>query len=205
MRPEGVRPATLVFVLAPLVFAAGVLLLGTGLLGTGGPEPQPPEGVLLYEGREVEPEWAIIGCWREKRTHLPDREACVPSEMGRRPPGEELPEGTPRVERGGALRFATEWPHEPEAVTARAVRADVPPDDALAMEQDARRTGGYRGVHYMPLGYEVMEVPVRRRGTQTEIVADLPPGEYLLSVRVDVDDADAVGEAFYDFEIVVEE
>lgn len=205
-RPDGRLGVLLVLVLAPIVFVVGMLLLGTDILGVGGPQPRPPAGALYHEGGRVEPEWTTIGCWREKRGLLPDNEACVLSQQGLRPPGEPLPRGTPRVERGEALRFVTVWPHEPERVTARAVRTDVPPDEELAMEQSVSQRGGGGGAHSMPLGLPVEEVPVRREGARTEILlSGLPLGEYLLSVRMDVDDADAVGEVHYDFGIVVEE
>lgn len=202
MRREVVRAAILVFLVAPVVFVAGVLVISLDLAGVGGPDPEPPEGALVYGDRRVEPDWTTIGCWREARPYLPDNEACISSEAGIRPEG--LPQGTPVVSRGATLRFTTGWPHVPKDIAARAVRTDVSPDDALAMEQDEGRAGGGPGVHYMPLGYEVLEVPVRREAEGAEFSADWAPGEYLVSLRMEVDDAEAVGEAYYDFEIVVE-
>jgi hypothetical protein len=47
-------------------------------------------------------------------------------------------------------------------------------------------------------------MPVRTVGKRAEFVADLPPGEYLIMFSLRVDDTAATGEAFYDFEVVVE-
>lgn len=198
-----VGTAVLALVVAPLLFLGGVYLISSDFLGVGGPDPEPPKAALLHEGRKVEPVWSIIGCWREKRRLLLDNEACVSSEAGVR--GEDgLPPGTLRVERGDKLAFESDWSSVPEKVSARAVRTDVPFDEELAREQDARTTPDQQGVHFAPFGYRAHEVPVRMAGKRGEIVADLPPGEYLITFSMRVDDAAATGEAFYDFEVLVE-
>lgn len=205
MRREAVLVAVLALVVAPLLFAAIMLVAVGDILGVGAPPPEPPEAALVYEGRRVEPGWSTIGCWRERRTYLPDNRACESSEAGLPSPSDQSPDGTLRVRRGEGLSFRTDWPHEPEEVTARAVRTDRPFDAELAADQALRRRGTAPGVHDSPAGYPVLEVAVRRDGEGAEVVMDVPPGEYLLVVRLGVDDAGAVGEAYYDFDVEVEE
>jgi len=50
-------------VVAPALFAGGLVLVSGDLLGVGGPEPKPPRGTLSYGG-EWEVRTATIGCWR---------------------------------------------------------------------------------------------------------------------------------------------
>jgi hypothetical protein len=152
MRRDALIAGILVLLVAPLLFLGGAYLISSDLLGVGGPAPEPPEAVLLHEGRKVEPEWSIIGCWREKRPFLPDNEACVSSEAGTR--GEEgLPAGTLRVERGDTLAFESDWGSVPEKVSARVVRTDVPFDEELAREQDEEVDYDQEGGHIAPVGY----------------------------------------------------
>lgn len=203
MRRDALIAGILVLLVAPLLFLGGAYLISSDLLGVGGPAPEPPEAVLLHEGRKVEPEWSTIGCWREKRPFLPDNEACVSSEAGTR--GEEgLPAGTLRVERDDTLAFESDWGSAPDGVSARAVRTDVAFSEELAREQDRERDYQQQGAYHTPLGYRAQELPVRTEGRRAEVTADLPPGEYLITFSMRVDDAKAKGEAFYDFEVIVE-
>jgi hypothetical protein len=203
MKREVTLAGFLVLVAAPLLFVGGVYLVASDLLGVGGPDPEPPKAVLSHEGRKVEPVLSAIGCWREKRRLLPDNEACVSSEAGVR--GEEgLPPGTLRVERGDTLAFESDWGSVPEKVSARVVRTDVPFDEELASEQDRERDYEQQGAYFSPLGYRAQDVPVRMEGRRAEVTADLPPGEYLITFSMRVDDTAATGEAFYDFEVIVE-
>ena len=52
-----------VFAVAPVLFAGGLVVVSSDLLGVGGPEPKPPGGTLSYGG-EREVGTATIGCWR---------------------------------------------------------------------------------------------------------------------------------------------
>jgi hypothetical protein len=203
MRRDALVAGVLVLLVAPLLFLGGAYLISSGLLGVVGPAPEPPKAVIYHEGRKIEPAWSTIGCWREKRRLLPDKEACISSESG--VPGEEgLPPGTLRVERGDTLSFESGRRSDPERVSASAVRVDVPFDEELASEQDRKRDYQQQGAYYSPLGYRAQEVPVRMEGSRAEVDADLPPGEYVITFSIRVDDAEAAGEAFYDFEVIVE-
>lgn len=186
----------LVFAVAPVLFAGGLVLVSSDLLGVGGPEPKPPQGTLAYGG-EREVGTATIGCWREKRRFLPDNSACVSSEVG-----VSLREPRLRVPRGERVEFVYGGASAPEGIRARAYRTDVPPNFNLADEQGG--PPAKEGVHLGPLGFEERRLAVEQTGERARIPTRLPPGEYQFIVSVRVDDETVEGEAHYDFDLAVE-
>lgn len=186
----------LVFVVAPILFVGGLVLISSDLLGVGGPEPKPPQGTLAYGG-ESEVGTATIGCWREKRRFLPDNAACVTSSTGI-----GLREPRLRVPRGARMEFVYGGASAPEEIWVRAYRTDVPPNFDLAEEQGGPPVK--EGVHCEPDGVREERLAVEQTGERAGITAELPPGKYQFIVSVRVDDETAEGEAHYDFDVAVE-
>lgn len=186
---------------SPVLAVTGVLLFNTGLLGIGGPLPEPPGGTLEFRGQsQTDP--GITGCWTEKHRWLPDRRTCTESESGF--PTEKL-----RVPEGSRMVFVYGGEESPESVEVRAVNENQGPDQQALLaaherRQEQRRRGELEGKHLTPEGFEVVGFPVQDVGRQTGILANLPPGEYLVMVSVRVDDRNAEGEAFYSFGVRVE-
>lgn len=188
--------SVLVYLVAPVLFGGALVLVSSGLLGVGGPEPEPPQGTLAYGGvREVG--IATIGCWREKRRVLPDNSACVYSEQGI-----NLDEPRLRVPSGARMEFAYGGASAPKEIRARAYRTDVPPNFELAEEK--AKLPAEKGAHIGPPEHEEQPLAAEQTGERAEIVADLPPGKYLVIVDVRVDNETAEGEAYYDFDVRVE-
>lgn len=189
--------SVLVYLVAPLLFGGALLLVSSGLLGVGGPEPKPPRGTLAYGGISEAAGIATIGCWREKRRLLPENEVCITGEAG-----VSTREPRLRVPSAARMEFAYGGASAPEEVRARAYRTDMPPDLELAEQQGG--PPAEKGVLFGPLGYEEQRLAVRQEGKRAGIPADLPPGYYVVIVSVSVDDETAVGEAFYAFDVRVE-
>jgi hypothetical protein len=186
----------LVYLVAPVLFGVALALVNSGLLGVGGPEPKPPQGTLAYGGvREVG--IATIGCWREKRRLLPDREVCIPSQQG-----VSLQEPRLRVPSGARMQFVYGGASAPKEIRARAYRTDVPPDFELAEEK--AKLPMEKGSHVGPPEHEEQPIVAEQAGKRAEVIAGLPPGKYLIIVDVRVDDEAAEGEAYYDFFVRVE-
>ena len=196
-RRRGLLDASLlVLVAAPVLFVAGIILVSSGLLGFGGPEPRPPQGTLAYGG-ESEVGSATIGCWREKRRLLPDNTACVSSMTGFSTSEPRL-----RVPSGARMEFVYGGGSAPEEIGARAYRTDVPPTSGPAEEQGGPPVKP--GEHLGPLEFEEERLTPVQQDKRAFISADLPPGRYMLIVSVRVNDETAEGEAHYDFEVAVE-
>ena len=196
-RRRGLLDASLlVLLVAPILFVGGLILVSSGLLGVGGPEPRPPQGTLSY-GEEREIGTATIGCWREKRRLLPDNAACISSMTGFSSSEPRL-----RVPSGARMEFAYEGASAPEEIQARAYRTDVAPNFGLAEEPGGSSAG--EGAHLGPTEFEEERLQPAQVGERAGIIADLPPGRYMLIVSVRVDDETAEGEAHYDFEVAVE-
>ncbi len=78
---RSVRTVLVLIVASPLFAFAILLAVNSGVLGFGGPVPEPP-GAKLTAGGETRTGVGTVGCWREKQVWLPDLKVCISSEAG---------------------------------------------------------------------------------------------------------------------------